>query len=48
MVARKRKDTEDFKKYRENLKEEAARLKEYLRGKLVWASYIHGTYKRGE
>lgn len=35
MVARKRKETETFKEYKENLKKETIKLKKYLKGKLV-------------
>jgi len=38
MAARKRKETEDFRQYRENLKVEDAELKQYLKGRLIWNS----------
>ena len=43
MSARKRKDGEDFKAYRESLAKEDKTLKQYLRGKVIWNN---GTWRK--
>ena len=48
---RKRKETESYKEYRDNLRLESARLKAYLRGRVLWnrtdyADPTLRTYKR--
>lgn len=47
MVARKRRDNEDYDKYKENLKKEAFLLKMYLKGRYFWQSHVKGQYVRG-
>ena len=42
MASRKRREDENFQEYRKNLKEEAAQLKKYLRGSLIWNSRYEG------
>lgn len=44
MAARKRREDESFKQYRETLKEEDIKLKNYLKGRIVWNN---GTYRKG-
>lgn len=46
MAARKRRETETFKDYREDLKEETKRIKKYLKGRLWWNSHELGTYRK--
>ncbi|MBU0963288.1 MAG: hypothetical protein KKD48_05270 [Nanoarchaeota archaeon] len=48
MVARKRLETEDYKKYKENLKEEAELLKYYLKGRIWWQSFHRGQFIKGD
>ena len=43
---RPRKETESYEEYRENLKNEAFLLKEYLKGRIFWQSRIRGQYIR--
>lgn len=45
---RKRKETETYKEYKENLKDEAYLLKYYLRGRIWWQSSVRGQYVRGK
>ena len=40
MAAEIRLDNEDFTEYRKRLKEEAYKMKEYLKGHLIWCSSI--------
>ena len=42
---RPRKETESYEEYRENLKNEAFLLKEYLlKGRIFWQSRVRGQY----
>jgi len=43
MVNRARKENESYKDYKNNLKYEAFKLKEYLKGRLIWDSTARGT-----
>jgi len=47
MAARKRREGESFKAYREALKYEAKVEKRSLRGRVLWAGY-NGTYIRAK
>ena len=44
-MSRKRKDDESFSDYKKNLKEENYKLKNYLKGKIIWESSIKGTFR---
>lgn len=46
MVARKRKETESYEEYKENLKEEEDLLKSYLSGRMWWSSRFFGQYAK--
>lgn len=46
MAAGKRNNSEDFEHYRNRLREEAATLKLYLKGKFVWVSSIITKHKK--
>jgi hypothetical protein len=46
MAAGKRNKNEEFEAYKARLKEEAATLKEYLKGKFVWVSSIIVKHKK--
>ena len=40
------KERETYEEYRENLRDESARLKEYLRGRIFWQSHVRGQYTK--
>ena len=40
------KERESYDEYRENLREESRRLREYLRGRVFWQSSVLGQYKK--
>ena len=42
----KREKGENFKDYKERRKKENKRIKEYLKGKLIWNVKQYGPYKR--
>ena len=44
---RPRKETESYEEYKENLKHEAFLLKEYLKGRVFWQSFVRGQYVKG-
>jgi len=43
---RPRQDSESYTDYKASQKEEARRLKAYLRGRVFWHSSARGTYRR--
>ena len=43
MANRARKENESYESYRNNLRYEAFKLKEYLKGRLIWDSTRDGT-----
>ena len=43
---RPRKHDENYKEYKEALKQEEKLLKKFLKGKIFWNSNIRGTYRK--